>query len=516
MLKNGWSFVYEGFDPDQEKLREALCTLGNGAFATRGAAPETEADDTHYPGTYLAGGYNRLATEINGNVVENEDLVNMPNWLPLTFRIEGGEWFDLRQVDILSYRQELDIKGGVLLRAIRFRDKAGHETSLTSRRFVHMAQPHLAGLETILTPVNWSGRLEIRSALDGRVENDGVERYRRLAKKHIEPLETGTVGDNGIWLKVRTNQSRIEVAEAARTQVSIDGARIAPQRTVLQEDGYIADDLAVDVREGGHVRIEKIVALHSSKDRPTSECGLAARQAIERASDFDELIESHALAWEHLWLRCNIDVIEGERTELILRLHIFHLLQTASPNTIDRDVSVPARGWTGEAYRGHIFWDELFIFPFLNLRMPEITRSLLLYRYRRLNEARRNASEAGYRGAMYPWQCSSDGREESQKLHLNPRSGHWVPDNSQRQRHINVAIAWNIWQYYQVTGDTAFMHSYGAEMFLEIARFWSSISHHNEALDRYEILGVMGPDEYHDGYPDAAHPGGWTTTRTQT
>src|SRR3546814_16707474 len=94
MPDSGWKLVYEGFDPAREGLREALCTLGNGYFATRGAAEETEADDVHYPGTYLAGGYNRLQTDIAGRVIENEDLVNLPNWLPLTFRPEDGDWFN--------------------------------------------------------------------------------------------------------------------------------------------------------------------------------------------------------------------------------------------------------------------------------------------------------------------------------------------------------------------------------------------------------------------------------------
>ncbi|MGP1677630.1 MAG: hypothetical protein ACTS6J_10785, partial [Burkholderiales bacterium] len=73
---------------------------------------------------------------------------------------------------------------------------------------------------------------------------------------------------------------------------------------------------------------------------------------------------------------------------MLLRLNMFHLLQAVSPNSIGLDIGVPARGWTGEAYQGHIFWDELFIFPIFNYRMPEITRSLLMYRYRRLDEAR--------------------------------------------------------------------------------------------------------------------------------
>jgi len=107
---NSWSLVYDEFDPEKESLREALCTLGNGYFATRGAAPESEEGAVHYPGTYLAGGYNRLKTEIAGRVVENEDLVNMPNWLLTRFRPEEGDWFNIRRVDILYYRQELNMR----------------------------------------------------------------------------------------------------------------------------------------------------------------------------------------------------------------------------------------------------------------------------------------------------------------------------------------------------------------------------------------------------------------------
>src|SRR3546814_18468665 len=123
MPDSGWKLVYEGFDPAREGLREALCTLGNGYFATRGAAEETEADDVHYPGTYLAGGYNRLQTDIAGRVIENEDLVNLPNWLPLTFRPEDGDWFNLRRAELLDYRQELDLERGLLERRLRARER---------------------------------------------------------------------------------------------------------------------------------------------------------------------------------------------------------------------------------------------------------------------------------------------------------------------------------------------------------------------------------------------------------
>jgi hypothetical protein len=104
-------------------MRESLCALGTGYFATRGAAPESTADGGHYPGTYVAGLYNRLTSDIAGRDVENEDIVNVPNWLPLTFRVEGGAWFSPDAATLVSYRQELDMRRGVLTRLLRLRDE---------------------------------------------------------------------------------------------------------------------------------------------------------------------------------------------------------------------------------------------------------------------------------------------------------------------------------------------------------------------------------------------------------
>ncbi|MET0477878.1 MAG: glycosyl hydrolase family 65 protein [Actinomycetota bacterium] len=507
---NPWTLAYDGFDPREERLREALCTLGNGYFATRAAAPEAAAGDVHYPGTYVAGCYNRLVSRVADREVENEDLVNVPNWLPLTFRREGGQWLDLYELEVLAYRQELDLRRGLLTRFLRVRDREGRATRVTQRRFVSMADPHLAGLETTVVPENWSGRLEVRSALDGRVTNAGVERYRGLDGRHLIPVEAGQAGDEVVWLQVETRTSRVRIAQAARTRLVRDGRAVAIERRTVQEPGFVAQDLTVDVREGEPVTVEKVVALFTSRDRAIAEASDAARGRVGRLPDgFDELLERHVLAWDQLWRRCRIDLDGDGDAEVArtLNLHVFHLLQTVSEHTIDLDVGVPARGLHGEAYRGHIFWDELFVFPFLNLRFPELTRALLRYRSRRLPEARQAARAAGLQGAMYPWQSGSDGREETQRLHLNPSSGRWLSDRSHRQRHVNVAVAWNVWQYYQVTGDLAFLEAFGAEMLLEIARFWASIATYNRALDRYEICGVMGPDEYHDGYPDRDEPG---------
>jgi alpha,alpha-trehalase len=503
-----WSLLYEGFDPAQEGLREALCTTGNGYFATRGAAPEAAADDVHYPGTYAAGVFNRLTTEIAGEAVSNESMVNLPNWLPLTFRIDDGPWFALAEVDLLSYEQELDLRRGVLSRRLRFRDHEGRRTGLVQRRFTSMADSHLAALDTTIHAYDWSGRVEFRSALDGDVENAGVERYADLAGRHLEAPELDEVDPDTIRLRTRTNQSQVLIALAARTWTCTGGERAEEQRRlVVAEQGTIGHEIAVELERGASVSLEKVVSLYTSRDPASSEPGADAARALERAGTFRELLEAHAVHLDNAWRRLGVALEDEERTSFILNLHVFHLMQTVSGNVADLDVGVPARGLHGEAYRGHIFWDEIFVFPYLTLTMPELTRSLLRYRQRRLPEARSAAREAGYAGAMFPWQSGSDGREETQTLHLNPRSQRWLRDHSHLQRHINLAIAYNVWHYYESTGDIEFLCVHGAEMLLEIARFWASVATYDHARDRYVICGVMGPDEYHEGYPWSEQPG---------
>ncbi|HYA49707.1 MAG TPA: glycosyl hydrolase family 65 protein [Streptosporangiaceae bacterium] len=503
-----WSLVYDGFDPEHQGLREALCALGNGYFVTRGALPEARADGVSYPATYVAGLYNRLQTPIAGRVVENEDLVNVPNWLPLSFRLAGGAWFDIADADVLDHRLELDLRRGMLTRHLRWQDPGGRRTSVVQRRFVSMKDPHLAGLETIFTAENWSGTLEARSGLDGRVINSGVKRYQALNGRHLAVLHAAEAGEETVELQAETSQSHIRIAVAARTKVLIDGQPATVGRRLAAEPGYVGHILTLSLSPGRPVTVEKIAALYTSKDRAISESLLAACQAAQRAAGFGELAARHAAAWDGLWNRFDIQLDSAsDWAETALHLHVFHLLQAVSPNSIRLDVGVPARGWHGEAYRGHVFWDEMFIFLVLNFQHTALAGALLNYRYERLGTARAAARAAGYRGAMFPWQGGSDGREESQRLHLNPQSGRWLPDHSHLQRHINIAVAYNVWLHYMVTGSIRFLRFTGAEMLIELARFWASAATYNPQLGRYEILGVMGPDEYHDAYPGRGRPG---------
>ncbi|MFW6325072.1 MAG: trehalose-phosphatase, partial [Desulfovibrionales bacterium] len=286
-----WSLVYEEYDPDREGLREALCTLGNGYFCTRGAFPWADADGVHYPGTYLAGGYNRLKSDIAGEIIENEDLVNMPNWLALTFRVEGGRWFSLRDITILSYRQELDMMRGLLLHSIRFRDGEGRETRLEERRMVSMNCSHCGALEMKITAENWSGILEVRSSIDGTVKNNGVPRYQGLEGNHIEPLWSGQKGDDIIILQVRTVQSRLEVSQSARTKIFQNGAEVHPRHRLIQRRGFIGQHFFIEVGQKDEITVEKIAFIYTSGDTGISESSLEAGKSASDAKRFDRLLE---------------------------------------------------------------------------------------------------------------------------------------------------------------------------------------------------------------------------------
>ena len=505
---DAWELVYEGYDPKYEPLREALCTVGNGYVATRGCAPEAGASDAHYPGTYATGVYNTLTDRVAGRTIENESLVNLPNWLSLTFRINGGAWFHVDDTELLFYRQTFDLRHATLTRRLRFRDGSGQITTLTQHRFASMHQPHVLAMRTTIGAENWSGTLEFRSLLDGTVRNTMVERYRSLSSIHLTATVIDEITPDSVILRTETSQSRIPIAVAARTTVWRDDARADAEYAVVREGDRGGHNIRVPLAAGQSVTCEKVATIFTGRDTAISEPASAAQQYLEAAGRYADVHHQHARAWARLWEQCSVGLADKSTGALqVLRLHLVHLLQTISPHTAELDAGVPARGLHGEAYRGHIFWDELFVSPVLSVRMPNVSRSLLLYRYRRLPEARRAAQRAGYLGAMYPWQSGSDGREVSQELHLNPQSGRWNPDASSRAHHVGLAIAYNAWQHYQVTGDRQFLIDYGAEMLVEIARFWVGLANFDHSRGRYTIRGIIGPDEFHSGYPGKEYEG---------
>ena len=500
-FKNGiendsWQLNYYGFDPEKERLRETLTTVGNGYFATRGCFTGSKADEvTHYPGTYIAGLYNKLPSIVFRKTIYNNDFVNAPNWLPVQIKIGDEDFINPFDMEIISYKHSLDIKNAEMTRTITFKNDKGQITQIRTRRIAGMHDSHLGGIQYKFTLINHSNSVTIRSTLDGTIINYGVARYRELNSKHLQPISVNH-DNSGISLSVKTTTSKISIYVRSKSSLFEGSKKIKIEKKISKDLGIISEDFTIKAEQKTEYVFEKLISIYTSKDVTNPE--EKTKSALLKTKNYIDMYKKHIKAWEKLWEIADFNISGDRFSQKAVRLHIYHLLVSASPHNKNIDAGMPARGLHGEAYRGHIFWDELFIFPFFNLHFPDITKSLLMYRYNRIDAARQYAKENGYKGAMYPWQTADDGTEETQILHFNPVSGKWDPDLSRRQRHVSVSIAYNVWEYYYCTHDIEFLHGYGAEMMLEIARFWTSISSYDKKSKRYHINGVMGPDEFHE------------------
>lgn len=499
VLTDPWRLIYEGYDPAHEGHRESLTTLGNGYMAVRGAAPESTKSEVHYPGTYLAGVYNRLVSRVQDQDVEDEHMVNAPNALVLDLRLDGTDWWSRGGLKIHRERRVLDMRRATLERDVMLEAPDGRRMSVGQRRLVSMAQPHLMVLETTLTALGWSGSAVIRSGVDCGITNENVPEDALLAHQHLVRLEVPHPAEPIPIVEVETSQSHIRIATALRTEISGQTGNGDPG----EEEGVSYRTWELRLADAEPVVVTRTAAMFTSRDRAVSSPAMAAGNVLRTAShNFEQLLSEHEDAWRRLLGLFAIDIDGGPQVQLILNLHVFHLLQTLSPHTAELDAGVPARGLHGEGYRGHIFWDELFVLPLLTSRMPSVARSVINYRWRRLPAAREAAAAAGLRGALFPWQSGSDGREETPHWLFNRRSGRWVPDYSHLQRHAGLAVAFNAWQYYLATQDREWLLRHGAELILEVARLVASMAEYDQETDRFHLRGIMGPDEYHTGYPD--------------
>jgi trehalose/maltose hydrolase-like predicted phosphorylase len=507
---DAWVVTFDAYTPAEEGTREALCTLANGYWGTRGAAEESVADGVHYPGTYFAGVYDVVDLDVDGIRMPDEEMVNAPNWLATKIRLNDETWFDLdaqQGLERLAFRQELDVRHGVLTRIATVRDSHARVTTVRSDRFVSQADPRLAAMRISIVPEDWSGPVTIRTGIDGCVTNADTSHQSSLAHRHLRPTALTELAADTLLLEVETSRSHIRIATAARTVVRVGGSTVQPARRFDADPrGTVTHEFTIPAHRGAPLVVEKVVRVSTSRDRAVLTPAQSAADGVTLAASFDELLQAHVDAWEELWLEFAVDVRPVGRESLAVHFNAFHVLQTVNAIDADLDAGVPARGLHGEGYDGHVFWDELFVYPFLTLRRPRLTAALLDYRHRRLGAARTAAARAGHAGAMFPWQSGIAGDDVTPSWLFNPLADRWMPDHSSLQRHVGLAIAFSAWQYYESTGDVQFLLCQGGELIVEIARFFASLAVYDPDRDRFSIEHVMGPDEFHDGY--VGQPGG--------
>lgn len=490
---------YYGYEGGKfEKSKESLLTIGNGYFGVRGAYVSEKAGTSNYPATYIAGLYNKVATRVADVDVWNEDFVNTPNASYITFSINGGEPFSMATAKIHETYRTLDVRNGEYVAYTHATVDREYEVEIQTRKVAPMQLMHTYGIEYTVTPLNFDGEITICTELDGDIINAGVDRYASLTSLHLEHHKASV--ENGIpELCVTTTQSQVEVA--LRSVLTLANAEFSHN---IQEKSVRSTCVCKGVK-GKAITLTKVVYVGTSKELPNV-CE-TLRQITDVSVTYADLRVRAAKDMEALLAETRITVKGDMISQKLLLLHNYHMLVSCSPLNEQFDASITARGLHGEAYRGHIFWDEIFLLPFYDIHFPRVAKNLLMYRYNRLPEARKYAEQHGYRGAMFPWQSGSTGEEETQTLHLNPLTGKWGDDYSSFQRHVSLAVAYNVWQYYSITEDIEFLESYGLELLLDVARFWLSKSELNTESGRYDIKNVMGPDEFHESYPSSDEGG---------
>ncbi|GAB1437341.1 glycosyl hydrolase family 65 protein [Providencia sp.] len=498
-----WSIEYSGLPSGKDEYcQESLLTVGNGYIGLRGTLPEMTISNDYYPATYIAGLYNQAESQIEDHKVINEDFVNAPNGQYIALKIDGDEPIHPSNVKTLNCKRHLNLKTGMMSSDWTVETAKGKQIRICSHKFTNMESMSNYCIQYQFTPLNFSGEITIITKLEGDTYNSGVERYRSLNPYHYNVLAC-EASEQRAHILAKTNQSQIGIGIAS----TISGDFFTSQDIICNLTESVAEQsVVVTAKQNETYTFEKCVAITSSTVDPDNWQDVVNWQ---HASLQTQLSQSQQ-AWNTLWDSADIVVRGDLMTQKLLRLHTYHLLASASPYSNEKnqlDVSVTARGLHGEAYRGHIFWDEIFIFPFYIMHFPKTARQLLCYRYLRLDAARTAAKAEGRQGAMFPWQSGHDGSEQTQVLHLNPLSGQWDPDYSCRQRHVSLAIAYNVWLYWRNTNDHLFMEEYGLELLKEIAEFWISMCQWDEKDQRFHISGVMGPDEFHEKYPDAEEGG---------
>ncbi len=500
------------YDPADERRREALFCLGNGVLSWRASAPECAAAPqprhpaAHYAGFYRAGWYDDAPRpdaprQPDGSPTALGALVNLPDPFGLSIRLGDGAWFDLDTADLLDYRQTLEPRLGQLRRRARF-VLDGHELTLHEERFVSMARADLAALRWTLEATAPLPPLTVRATLNGGTVNALVERNHAYEGRRLDVLSLEGDASGGASLVATLPSSGRRLGLACRVRLE------APEVDwhVRQVGACLVQETHCEWPGNGRLRMEKLVVAKVDEELPDGT--LPVQEALLRAlpeEPYEALRQTHRQAWATLWAEASLETPDPT-LQALLDLAVFHLLQAVSPLSVGRDQGLPPRGWQ-EGYFGQIFWDELFAFPFLATRFPAFARSLLGYRHRRLDKARERARRAGLRGALYPWRSARDGDEETPPYQYNPLSGRWMRDHTYLQRHIGAAIVYDVWQLYRATVDEDLLAGEGGDLILEIARFWASLARHDEARQRFVIQGVLGPDEYHSGYPGAAEPG---------
>lgn len=487
LSEDRWLVLQDSYDEKENLSSETLFCLTNGYMGTRGSFEEGTKRTLPY--TYINGIFDKSETFMR-------ELAALPNWLGIRLYVEKQP-IALEDCRILSFARALDMKQALLARRTILEDAKGRQTLIEGVRFLSRSNVHRMGVRLWVTPLNYSGIIEVENILDGTIYN--FYDAPRFKVKHTYLVENGRLDEEGAYIEVATRDDDIKAAIGCRLECLRDGKPVSRARQFGAFGEQAVEFTDFDACEGQTTEIVKYAAAYTDKDIRDSSLHDLVRREVHSFMEngFDRELEQHRSVYDLMWQNADIRIEGDGELDKAVRFNIFHLMSTASEHS-DR-VNVGAKLLHGEEYGGHAFWDtELFMMPFFAWTFPKTARNLENYRYHLLDAARANARKNGYQGAQYPWESADDGSEQCPDWTIEPDGSCYRCYVAVYEHHVTAAVAYGICNYVKITGDREYLYNQGAEILVETARFWNSRCEYNAAQDRYEIRKVTGPDEWHE------------------
>jgi maltose phosphorylase len=470
-----WAIIEEGFDPERNRTSESIFSLGNEYMGVRGYAEEGYSGDS-LQGSYFNGLNEQLdiGNHYKGIIRSLRYMVNAVDWLYTRISV-NGEQLDLAKSKVSDYMRKLDLRSGTYRRELIWHLNDGKELKVVFTRLVSMTMSHLGLQRVEFEPLNFSGSVDICAGLDFGIIHE----------------ERGEC----MWNGLRSGEQGATTAIMARTvntanklfsSFTLQSSQ-SLQLTRVEHEKFIGQSFSMELAQGESTSFTKLVINYSdSESTHTAEelwsKGLGLAETAGQLND-TQIFADQTAYWNGIWETSDIRIEGDPENQQGIRFCIFQLYQTYHGD--HPGFNIGAKGLTGEVYRGLAFWDtESYCLPFYMFNNPKAARSLLEFRYKTLPQAMQRAKDVDCEGACYPI-ATIDGSESCDL---------W--QHSNLQLHVGTAISYGIWHYVKNTGDKEFLHSKGAEMLIQISRFYATRGQWGQRSGEYGYFGVMGPDEF--------------------
>ena len=479
-----WQIIEETFDPLHHEMSESVFSIGNGHMGQRANFEESYSGKS-LQGSYIGGIYYPDKTRVgwwkNGYPEYFAKVLNAPSWIGINVYI-NGEKLDLAKCTIENFKRTLDMKQGLLKRAFCVSMQNGIELSIDVVRFVSMARQEAGIIKYSIQPKE---RCDIQ--LVPFVNSDIKNADSNYDEQFWNTIFTEIDETAGV-IVAETKKTAYTVATGFTSIVMKNGNTLELNPACEHKDKQVSQIYAVAATSGDTIDLYKYSSINTSLNYSTDVLVKKCKENLSmfRILGYQKLLQEHIDAWAQKWAVSDIKINGDIEAQQGIRFNIFQLHQTYTGT--DARLNIGPKGFTGEKYGGSTYWDtEAFCFPFyLSTAPQEVSKNLLLYRYKQLDKAIENAQKLGFTNgaALYPM-VTMTGEECHNEWEI-----------TFEEIHRNGAIAFAIYDYVRYTDDTLYLSDYGLEVLIGISRFWKQRITFSKVKNKYIMLGVTGPNEY--------------------